>query len=290
MQHPLRHWGYLLTLSALWGSSFLLISIALHNYGPGQIVFGRLTLGAMVLIVALIWWRTGLPRDWRSWRNFVLLALTGNIAPFFLIAWGQQVVASSTAGTLMAFMPLATLVLAHFFVPGERLNRYRMGGVVLGLGGVALLLQPELTHHPEELAGLMAILSAAMFYATNAVLAKRLGSQKPSVNAAGTLIAASLLAIPLLASAPLPEFQGLDPGPAGALIWLGAGATGLATLVFFRLITEAGPTFVSNINYLIPVVAFLLGVGLLGEAFDASALLALVLILAGVALSRRPAR
>lgn len=278
-------WLLLLLLSSLWGTSFLLIALAIQSLSPASVVMIRLSLGAVVLLLALRLSRQQLPRRSRDWMQFATLALIGNVLPFLLIAWGQQYITSGTAGMLMAVMPLATLVIAHFVLPGEPLTPSRLAGVVLGAGGVWLLLDPDSSGHPRELIGAIAVFSAALLYAVNAVLAKRLPQRAPRVTATGVVLCATALAIPITWLAPSSDLP-LHTSAIAAVIWLGTGATGLATLVYFELIHRAGATFLANINYLIPVIALLCGAWILDEPLQASNLLALTLILVGIAISR----
>lgn len=215
------------------------------------------------------------------------MALAGNLIPFYLITWGQQYVASGTAGMIMAIMPLATLVLAHFFVVEEKLTVVKLTGVLLGVTGVFVLLNPQQSGHPMELGGALAVLASALLYAVNAILAKRLPVSTPEVTATGVLLLATLGAIPLFlltGDAVIPV--SLTATSTLAVFWLGIGATGLATLIYFKLVQLAGPTFLANINYLIPVIAFFSGAFFLAEPIDGKSLVALCLILTGIVISR----
>lgn len=214
------------------------------------------------------------------------MAVVGNLAPFYLIAWGQQEIDSGMAGVLMAVMPLVTMVLAHFFVPGERLNLFKLSGFVLGITGVMILLGPTMDGGGEVLRGL-AVLSAAVCYAVNTILARRLPHFNPLVAAAGVLVAASLIIVPVWAIQELAVQEiSFSRNSMLALVWLGVAPTGLATIVYFAVIGRAGPSFLSNINYLIPVVAFFTGVWVLSEPMTVTSLFSLAIILTGIALTR----
>ena len=284
-------WLLLLILVGMWGSSFFFNEIALRSITPLTLVAIRITLGAILLFGAMRLLKLPTPRDGRTWWYFGVLALIGYCLPFFFITWGQQSVDSGLAGILVGCMPLATLLLAHRFIPGEHITAAKLIGFVLGLAGLALLLGPEAMRQwrgtGTELAGQLACLGGALCYAGNSVVTKRMPPTHALVAAAWTTTAAA--AIMLVLAFAIDDPLALRPEPAGVLtcIWLGVGPTAIATLVYFRLIARAGPTFMSLVNYMSPVVAISAGVAFLGEPLRPSALAALALILTGIAVATR---
>ena len=142
----LNDWLLLFALVAMWGSSFMFNGIAVSSLPPLAIVAGRVGIAAIVLIVFVYASGRRLPALDRHWWPFVVVALIGNAIPFYLITWGQQVVESALAGILMAFMPLATIVLAHFLVSGEHMTRQRALGFAGGFCGIVLLLWRSAPH------------------------------------------------------------------------------------------------------------------------------------------------
>ena len=290
-RHGPSDWALLLALTALWGSAFLLTKVAVGGMPPGWVVGGRLLLAA-ALLLPLAAWHGGLGRPhWRAWIFLGLIALLGNVLPFWLIAWGQRGIDSGLSGILMAVMPLAVLGLAHLFVPGEGLTRRRLAGFALGFAGVAVLLGPEAFSDqaagedmgaPEPLRAMLAVLGGALCYAVSAILARLRPAQGALATAALVTLLAALMALPIAV--------GIDPHPAraptwvevGALVGLGVFSTAAAAVLYFRLITEAGPSFAAQLNYLIPPWAVAMGVLFLGESPRPHHLYGLSLILAGV--------
>ena len=286
MRPTFLDWLYLFCLIFLWGTSFMVTAIAVESVSPMGVVALRVLLGALVLIPVVVLRGLRFPRNAGAWGGFFLMAVVGNLAPFYLIAWGQQEIDSGMAGVLMAVMPLVTMVLAHFFVPGERLNLFKLSGFVLGITGVMILLGPTMDGGGEVLRGL-AVLSAAVCYAVNTILARRLPHFNPLVAAAGVLVTASLIIVPGWAIQELAAQEiSFSRNSILALMWLGVAPTGLATIVYFAVIGRAGPSFLSNINYLIPVVAFFTGVWVLSEPVTVTSLFSLAIILTGIALTR----
>jgi len=290
-------WALLCTLVVLWGSSFMLVRVSLEAFTPLAVTAGRLLIGAGVLALVLAALRRRVSRQPRHWLFFLAMALLGNVAPFFLIAWGQMAIPSGLTGILMAVMPLAVLLMAHFLVAGERLTRRRLAGFALGFLGVVVLTGPDaravLVGREASFISQLAVLGAALCYGVAAIVARRGPVLHPVVVAAPVLAIAGILAGTLLLAAGVGGESGavamhgpVERWPAAAMLALGALSTGLATVVYFTLIARAGPTFLSLINYLIPVWAVVLGAVALDERLPPRAFVALALILAGVVLAR----
>ena len=305
---PLTHgrsaldWTLLAALVAMWGSSFMFIKFGVATVPTSTLVAARLIFGALILLVVVYARGARLPpmnrEHRRVWGNYLILALIGNCIPFTTITWGQQRIDSALAGILMAVMPLATMVLAHFFVRGEHMTRNRVMGFMLGFVGIVVLMGPMVLAHTIGVAGTLATLSqfavlfGALCYAGNSVLTRILARGDDAlVASAAMLLIASVITLPVALVVDQP--WRLTPSSASfwAIFWLGVGPTAIATVVYFKLIASAGPTFMSLVNYMSPAVAVFLGVALLGESPGIHAYIALGLILLGIAVSQwRPAR
>ncbi len=289
-------WTRLSGLVAIWGTAFLFIDLAVDTLPPATLVATRVLVAALVLVAIMPALGLRLPPPGRLWLRFLLLACVGNAIPFFAISWGQMRVPSGTAGLLMAVMPLATLVLAHFFVADERLSRHeprKVLGFGVGFSGVVLLTGPDaltrLGGGASDIAHQLAILLGALCYAINTILARRMPPLHPIVSAACTMIMASTVMIPVSLFLDAPWH--LTPSTSSLLsaLWLGLVPTGAATVLYFRIVSTAGPTFLSLMNYVIPVVALCTGAAILGEPVGWPLLAALGLILGGLFLSQTSA-
>ncbi len=282
-----RNWSLLLALVAMWGSAFMFMKIGVATVAPATLVASRLALGALILYAVMRARGLGLPPPGRRWLPLVALAILGNCVPFFLIAWGQQTIDSALAGILISVMPLATMVLAHFFVAGERMTRHRAAGFAIGFAGIVVLMGPAaLTGLGGQALAEIAVLGGALCYAGNSVLARLTIATDFLVASTAVLIAASVLMVPVALLVDHPWATAPTAGSIAAIIWLGVGPTALATILYFRLIAAAGPTFMAIVNYLSPVVALLAGMTLMGERPGTTAVTGLLLILLGIALSR----
>ncbi len=289
MPHRPQDWINLILLSFMWGTSFLFTKIALASFSPTVVVSTRLLLGAVVLVAIVVRRGLQIPQGRRIWLHLLVLSLLGNTLPFLLIAWGQRAIDSGLAAMLLAAMPLTTLILAHFFVEGESMSPRKTTGFLVGLSGIAVLVGPsalaELGGDSTQIASQVAIFVAALCYSCNAIIARNLPAGEPVVHTASTITLAAITVLPLNlidSSVSLP----LTFVNATSLLWLGAISTAAATILYFRIIASAGPTFLSLINYLIPPIALIAGGLVLGEQPNSTAILALAITLVGIAISQ----
>jgi drug/metabolite transporter (DMT)-like permease len=197
----------------------------------------------------------------------------------------------------MAVMPLATLGLAHVFVPGERLTGNRLFGFLLGFVGVVVLIGPEallaVGGDDGPLVPMLAVLAGALCYGVSSILARLKLPSDALTSAAATTGLAAILSVPLmLANVDLVQIDAavFTPTVLVSLLFLGLFSTAAAMVVYFRLIRIAGPSFTSQLNYLIPLWAVAIGILFLGEEPALNHLVGLVLILGGMLWSRRPPR
>ena len=289
-QRTLTEWALLLALVAMWGSSFMFNKLGVATVPPATLVAARLMLGAATMMALLYMRGLRLPAPGPIWIAYAVLGIVGNAAPFFFITWGQQVVDSAVAGILIAAMPLATLVLAHFFVLGEHITANRITGFVLGFAGIVFLMEPAaaagIGGSAIQIFSQLAILCGALCYSANSVMARLMVKSDFMVAAAGTLLIASAIMVPVALVHDRPWMLEPTFSSVAAIVWLGVGPTAIATILYFRLISSAGPTFMSLVNYLSPAVAVFLGVTLLDEKPGVAAYAGLALILGGIAASQ----
>ena len=277
----------LIALILIWGASFLLINRSLLFFAPEQVAGFRLCIGAVVMIIVLLLSGKRLPKLGPVWLNFLIIAVVANLLPFWMIAIGQPTISSGMAGLLMAIMPLVTLVLAHFFLADEKLNRFKLIGFIVGISGVIFILGPSFLSASNSIVGCLLVLAAACCYASGAIFTKRLPTYDPLVASTGTLICAAVVSLVVwpkmfdFSLASTPFISGFS------VVLLGVLPTAVAMLLYFHIINRAGATFLSNINYVIPVVAYFSGALVLGEVIFWHDILALLLIIAGIVLSRR---
>ena len=212
------------------------------------------------------------------------------MAPFLLISWAELHVASSLAGLLMASGPLITVLGGHFITGDEKLSWMRFGGVVLGMGGVALLFFDGIRQVGSSLIwAQLALMGAAMCYASSNLSVRPLSHLPPAIIAGASFAISSAISLPLALIIEQPQFTKISPDVWAALFWLGFISTGLAFSLRYKLIYSAGAGFTSNVGYLIPMVAVLIGWLVLDEPVELIQLVALVIIVISMIIAQRSA-
>jgi drug/metabolite transporter (DMT)-like permease len=287
-----RHAALLALLSAIWGASYLLIKYAIEDFAPAEVVFLRTALAGIVLYAVIHAqgqeMRGALAHALRRRWLILMLGATAITAPFLLITFGELVVPSGLTAVLIAPASLFVAMLAPFLDPSERINRTQAFGLLLGLGGVALLVGIESVSNLDEFLGAMAMLGAAFFYALSNYVVKGPFKGIPAlVTSFLSVSAGALLTLPVAAATAEHHW----PGTRAVLSVVGLGVVGTAAafVIFYYLIVEMGAGRASLVSYLTPPVALAYGAFLLDEKITTAAIIGLVLILAGVALaSRRP--
>jgi drug/metabolite transporter (DMT)-like permease len=275
-----RAWAAFAGVSVLWGMPYLFIKVAVEDgISPAFLSWARLVLGGAVLLVLA--WRAGkLGSLAGRWRWIALFAVIEISIPFPLIAAGEQHVSSSLAAILIATVPLFVALLALRFDADERVAGMRLVGLLVGLGGVVALVGIDVAGEGRELLGALAILLAAVGYASGPLVikAKLADLDARATMGASLAAAAAVLTVPAALTAP-------SEAPSGdalvSIVVLGLFCTALAFVLWSVLITEAGPARASVITYVAPVVAIGLGVAVLDEGVGIGAAAGLVLIVAG---------
>ena len=250
-------------LALVWGSSFLLIKFAIEGVSPAQLVLGRLFAGSVVLLLIVTVTGRPLPRDRGVWGHLLVMGVVANIIPFFLFGWGELRVTSGMAGILNGTTPLFTLVAALLALREERLTPVKVGGLLLGFVGVVVVVGPwNGEGDANALSGQIACLAAAACYGFGFVYARRFLShrQLPPLSLSAAQLSTATVVLALSAPLTMRTPMDLTPQVVGSVLALGAVGTGLAYLLFYRLINDVGATSASLVTYLIPVVAVFLGV------------------------------
>src|SRR5436305_2953945 len=276
----------LVLLAVLWGSSFVWIKIGLRGFTPMQLMFLRLLLAAGLLLVICRIRGLRMPHEPIVWLHFAVAATVGNVVPFFLFGVGERSVDSSLAAILNATTPLWTIAVALLARTERAMSASRAAGLLVGFAGTLLIFAPW--RSGGSLSGAATCLTASALYGVMFVYVGRFLTGRdlaPTVLSAGQLTAAtvlSALALPVGWHGP-----DLRPDAVGSVAVLGLLGTGVAYVLNYRLITDDGATVASTVTYLIPVVAVLFGVAVLGESLSLRVLVGMAVVLAGVGLIRR---
>jgi drug/metabolite transporter (DMT)-like permease len=250
-----------------------------------------------LIALAVIVKAMGRPLLGDGWKtrlgSFAIMAFTNAIVPWVAIAWGEERITSGLASILNSTTTLWTAVLIYWAMPKERPSRLGYLGVVVGFAGVVILVLPDLLAHgvSGNVLGALAVLVAALSYAANLIYQRRkMRSVSVFDVSIGQLAATVVFAIPLAA----PSLAGVHVAlpSIAAVIGLGAGATGIAYLLYYYVMNTLGAVRAAGVTLLVPLTAVFWGVVLLRESLSLPIVIGMVVILAGTVLTnlKRPAR
>tara|TARA_B100000965_G_C19547496_1_gene738559 strand:- start:756 stop:1445 length:690 start_codon:yes stop_codon:yes gene_type:complete len=219
------------------------------------------------------------------------MSLVGIVAPFLLISYGQIGIDSSLAGILMSTMPISTLLLSHIFLKDEFLTKQKLFGFLIAFTGVIILIMPGKTSLQNSLIdGLQSelmVISGAVLYSFAAIFGKRFKITDPLNASTGTILYSAIIMMiyMLFQSESLPEKMG-DINHIIAVLILGIFCTAIATIIYFQILQTSGATFISIMNYLIPVWAIIFGVIFFAEQVTSNYIIGLIVIILGIQLSQ----
>jgi len=280
-------WLLFLLLGFFWGSSYLFIKIGVDaGLPPFMLITLRLFIGFVLLASVVAIAREPLPREPRTYGHLIVMGAVNIAIPFSLITWAELTVESALASILTAPVPLFVIVIAAIFLRDERITVNRIAGLVAGFVGVAILVgfDPAAVA-AGDLAGEIALLGATLSYACGAVYARRnVHGLRPMIPAVFQVGFALVMVATLTLLFERPFEVNVTPEAWFSVVWLGLFGSGLAYLVFFRILGRWGATRTSMVAYLLPVVGITLGALVLNEPVDARLLIGTGLVIGGIAL------
>lgn len=281
----------LILLAALWGGSFIFMRVAVPEFGAIALIELRVGLAALVLLPVLAL-RGGLPGLRRVARHVAVVGVINSALPFTLLAWAMLSMSAGFGAIMNSTAPLFGALIAHFWLR-DRLAARQVAGLLIGFGGVVLLAWDKISFDAggDGLA-LLAALGATLFYGMGANYTKRyLGGSSALTTATGSQSVAAIVMLPLAVW----SWPAVMPSLAawGSAVALAVACTGLALILFFRLIARIGPARAISVTFLIPAFGMLWGVLLLDEQVTLRMLGGTLVILFGTGLvvglvGRRP--
>ena len=275
----------LFALGGVWGGSFLFIKVIVDETGPLEVVAGRLFFGALAVGAYVLVTRHKMIVTPSLVARVAILAMLANVMPFALISWGEQHIESGTASVLNAMVPIFTAVVAAVALDEEHFTRARLGGLLLGFVGVAVLTGTEsLDVTDAAVAGQLAVVGAALCYGLGAVYMRSLlREQDPvSLTMLQLVLALVIASVALVAVSGTPDYS-LSLEAWGSLLVLGTLGTGIGYVAFVWLIENIGSVRASLVTYIVPVLALLLGWLVLDESIGVNTIAGFLLIIGGVA-------
>jgi drug/metabolite transporter (DMT)-like permease len=281
----MKQWLAFWSLGLIWGSSFLLIKIAVEELNVLPLVSIRITTAAIIMIAYLVVTKRRLPQSWPDRLGLVFVAFFNIALPFTLITRAEQTLDSSLATVLNSTVPLFSLIIAHFALTDEKLNQAKITGLVIGYVGVILLTLRGLSDaQNDSLAAPFMMIGAVISYAVAVVFMRaRLRHLEPLTIAGTTLVLAALMidVLVLLLGIALPSPASLQANTLFAITVLALVNTVVAYFIFYYLIDQWGARS-TMVTYVFPPVGIALGAIFLGEAIDARLIFGSILIVAGV--------
>ena len=281
-------------LSFLWGSSFLLIKIASRAFDPFAFALARVTVAAAAMLLTSAFagkvWPGSRPG---LWVKLLALALIGQVVPFLLLGQAATLTTSADMALMMGAQPIFVFLFGRFLGSREPWTWLAALGLAIGFAGVGVAFwSPGAEAGAHSVLGRAFALAAGVFYGTGAIISGDATREIGAVRAVTASMTISMLVLALLGLAlgRLPDPAALAASPAAsilAMLALGVFNTALAYYVYFRLVHDAGPTFASLNNYVVPLIGIVGGAVALAEPIAPSAWAGLALVLAGVALTGR---
>jgi drug/metabolite transporter (DMT)-like permease len=253
-------WVILVALALIWGSSFILIKKGLDGLDPFQLGSLRIIFCAVFLLI--VGFRSLASIAQHQWKYIALTSLFGTFIPAYLFAIAETKVSSSICSILNSLTPLNTLILGAI-VFGLNFRRNQIFGIIIGLIGTAVLIfNGKAQGVSEDYSYSVFVLIATVCYATNVNLVKRyLSDVKPLSITTGNFLVMLVPAILILCFTDFGSKMNL-PATQHAMLFvmvLGIVGTGVANVIFYKLIQISSPIFASSVTYLIPIVACLWG-------------------------------
>ena len=283
------NWFLLILLSAIWGGAFTLNKMALDFYTPEVIVAGRLIVGSAFLIVLIYFIYRRFSINLSQFNYYLFMSLVGIVVPFIAIINGQRHIDSAMAGILMATMPITTILLSHFFLADEKINQQKFIGFLISFFGVFILIYREdlflRNSFSTTLISQLQVMLGSTLYSIAAIYGKKYKMTDPVNASTGTILFATFFMLIYLifidesnvsVSALLMNYN---------ILLLGILCTAIATIIYFQILQTAGASFLSIMNFLIPLWAILFGILILEDAFSWNYIFGLIIILTGIKLA-----
>lgn len=264
-----KPWVTMYTISGLiWGGSFLFVEYALTALPPIGVAFWRTTFGAIAMLIAILIYRSKLPTSFEAWKKLTIAGMFMSSIPFTLFAYAQTHVSSALASIINAVTPMATVIVMLIAFRSEKLKPHVIVGLVVGLIGVLIVLGVWQGFGDNEPLAIIALLLAVTCYGIgtpyvrNYVAPLKLATEVSVFGQIGTA-ALSLLPIYLISGTyfiSTPSIQAIL-----SVVAIGALGSGVAYLLYYRVLDIVGSAIASSVTYITPMIAVILGVLVLNE-------------------------
>lgn len=280
----------LVLLAVIWASAFQAIKVAVVETGPLWLVAARVGIAFVVLLPWTLYRGAVLPASRQQWMLVLAIVALNVLAPFFLISFAEQTISSGETALLLGAGPLFGLIASHLTTDDDRLNGRKVLAVIVGFTGVASVIGTQaIDAIGDHVVAQGAVLAASACYVSSGLFVRRVEGIPPTRLTTLSFGIATAVIIPIALALNGPPAQ---PSSTALLsmLYLGVIPTGVAAILRFQLVRKVGVSMFAHVGNLIPVFGVVFGALLLDEAISTTTIIALVLILSGVAIARSGAR
>ena len=272
----------LVLLGLIWGSSFFNIKIATYSYEPITLALVRVIFASVPLILLCKLKNIKIEAFSNEWKNYALIGLCNIAIPFILIAIGTSQINSYLAAMLMSTTPLSGTILAHFFTKNEKINLFKVIGILVGFSGIVFLfLDRIIINENNYLFALITILGST-FYSIGGILTIRIKNKGNENVTTSTTIWSLIFLFPMAVILEKPWLATPSVESTLSLLYLGIVATGMAWLIRFRILSVNGLVFQTQVAYLIPIFGVIFGYFLMDEVITWRVMISLSIIMLGI--------
>ena len=272
----------LILLSLIWASAFFNIKIATYSFGPVTIAFLRVFFGSIPVLLLCYLKNIKIEAFSKDWHWFAMIGFINLVVPFFLIAYGVKSVQSNLAAILMSTTPLSSTILAHFYTKNEKFNLVKTIGILIGFSGIIFLFSDNILIDQNNFISALLILLGSTCYVIGGVLTLKISNKKNENVTGSILIWATIILFPFIIFLEQPWESTPRIDSLVSVIYLGIVPTGIAWLLRFRILTQNGLIFQSQVSYLIPIFGVILGFIFLDELITTKVLISLIAVCIGI--------
>ena len=272
----------LLLLGVIWGSSFFNIKIASYSYDPFTLALVRVIFASIPLVGLCLYRKIKIKAFSEDWKDYALIGACNIVVPFILIALGTSKVDSFLAAILMSTTPISGSILAHIFTKNEKITFMKSLGLILGFSGIVFLFFDDLIINSSNFFYAIIILLGSTFYSIGGILTLKIKNRGNENVTTSTIIWSIIFLLPLSLIFESPWNSSPSIQSTISLIYLGVVATGLAWLLRFRILSNNGLVFQTQVAYIIPIVGVFFGYLIMDEQITWRVIVALGLIILGI--------
>ncbi len=272
----------LILLALIWGSSFFNIKIATYSYEPITLALVRVIFASAPLILLCKIKNIKIEAFSKDWKKYSIIGLCNIAIPFTLIAIGTSKINSYLAAMLMSTTPLSGTILAHFFTRDEKINKYKVFGILVGFSGILFLFLDKIIINENNYIFALITILGSTFYSIGGILTLQIKNKGNENVTTSTTIWSLIFLLPMAIILEKPWLATPTIESTLSLLYLGVVATGLAWLIRFRILSVNGLVFQTQVAYLIPIFGVFFGYFLMNEVITWRVLVSLIIIITGI--------